>query len=76
MFDKKLETYQAVLRNFKLLKQISLKQQDDFHASMRHSKEVENKQAVIERENASLKERFHRASTELDRLKKKEMEFD
>ena len=30
VFEKKLETYQAVLRNFQLLKQISLKQQEDF----------------------------------------------
>lgn len=76
VFEKKIETYKAVQRNFGILKAISLKQQEDFHAAMRHSNEMQRRQDSLIRENASMKEMYNRMSTDLDRLKKKELEFD
>ena len=43
---------------------------------MRYSNDLERKQDVITRDNAAIKERYNRMSKELDRLVKKEMEFN
>ena len=71
-----METYQAVQRNFNILKTISLKQQEEFHSAMRHTNEVEKKSEILQKDNTRMKGRYDQMSTELDRLKKKEMEFN
>lgn len=75
VFERKLETYAAVHRNFEILKKISIKQQEDFHATMRHSKEVELKFSHTHQELQKLKKVHQKVSTDLDALKKKELEF-
>ena len=44
--------------------------------AMRHSNEMEKAKTYMEKENSKMKETYNRMSTELDRLKKKEMEFN
>ena len=71
-----METYQAVQRNFNILKTIILKQQEEFRSAMRHTNEVEKKSEILQKDNTKMKGRYDQMSTELDRLMKKELEFN
>ena len=43
---------------------------------MRHTAEAEKKSEMFQKDNTKMKERYDQMSSELDRLKKREMEFN
>ena len=66
----------ALERNFGILREISEKQQQDFRIAMQHTQTVTKAHEYMKKEHESLQETHYRMSLDLDKLSKKEVEFN
>ena len=76
LFEKRQEYTAAIERNFAILKKVSQRQKEEFRAAMVHSENCTRSYEHLKKEHVTLLETNERMSKDLDRLRKKEVQFD
>ena len=76
LFEKRQEYTAAIERNFAILKKVSQRQKEEFRAAMVHSENCTRSYEHLKKDHIALLETHERMSKDLDRLRKKEVEFD
>lgn len=76
VFQKKLDTFEAVQRNFKILQKLCSKQKDEFGDTMRHTTQIEGHHTKLLDDHHTLQKEHEFTAKENIKFKKKERQYN